>query len=93
MRERPVLRGEATGVSGKTEEYTLGVEEEYQIIDPETRALCPAGEGVLRRTWQTLGEEEVVPELRTSQIEALTPVCRTLPEVGGGGFLLWGAGI
>jgi carboxylate-amine ligase len=28
-----------------------------------------------------LGEEEVVPELRTSQIEALTPVCRTLSEV------------
>jgi glutamate---cysteine ligase / carboxylate-amine ligase len=68
-------------VSGKTEEYTLGVEEEYQIIDPETRALCPGGEGVLRRARQTLGEEEVVPELRTSQIEALTPVCRTLSEV------------
>jgi glutamate---cysteine ligase / carboxylate-amine ligase len=81
MRKRPVLRGEATGVSGKTEEYTLGIEEEYQIIDPETRALCPGGEGVLRRARQTLGEEEVVPELRTSQIEALTPVCRTLPEV------------
>jgi carboxylate-amine ligase len=68
-------------VSGKTEEYTLGVEEEYQIIDPETRALCPGGEGVLWRARQTLGEDEVVPELRTSQIEALTPVCRTLPEV------------
>jgi carboxylate-amine ligase len=68
-------------VSGKPEEYTLGVEEEYQIIDPETRALCPGGEGVLWRARQTLGEDEVVPELRTSQIEALTPVCRTLPEV------------
>jgi glutamate---cysteine ligase / carboxylate-amine ligase len=68
-------------VSGKTEEYTLGVEEEYQIIDPETRALCPGGEGVLQRARQTLGEDEVVPELRTSQIEALTPVCRTLSEV------------
>jgi glutamate---cysteine ligase / carboxylate-amine ligase len=68
-------------VSGKMEEYTLGVEEEFQIIDPETRALCPGGEGVLRRARQTLGEDEVVPELRTSQIEALTPVCRTLSEV------------
>jgi carboxylate-amine ligase len=28
-----------------------------------------------------LGEEEVVPELRTSQIEALTPICRTLADV------------
>jgi carboxylate-amine ligase len=68
-------------VSGKTEEYTLGVEEEYQIIDPETRELKPSGEGVLRRARQTLEEEQVAPELRTSQIEAMTPVCRTLPEV------------
>jgi len=63
------------------EEYTLGVEEEYQIIDPETRGLSPRGEGVLRRARQTLGEEEVVPELHTSQIEALTPICRTISEV------------
>ena len=68
-------------MSGKMEEYTLGVEEEYQIIDPETRGLSPRGEGVLRRARQTLGEEEVVPELHASQIEALTPICRTLSEV------------
>jgi carboxylate-amine ligase len=68
-------------VSAKMEEYTLGVEEEYQIIDPESRGLSPRGEGVLRRARQTLGEEEVVPELHTSQIEALTPICRTLSEV------------
>jgi carboxylate-amine ligase len=64
-----------------TKEYTLGVEEEYQIIDPETRALCPAAEGVLRRARLTLGEERVVPELRASQLEVLTPVCRTLAQV------------
>ena len=63
------------------EEYTLGVEEEYQIIDPETRGLSPRGEGVLSRAWQTLGEERIMPELRTSQIEAMTPICRTLSEV------------
>ena len=68
-------------MSRKSEEYTLGVEEEYQIIDPETRGLSPRGEGLLRRTRQTLGEEEVVPELHASQIEALTPVCRTLSEM------------
>jgi glutamate---cysteine ligase / carboxylate-amine ligase len=68
-------------VSAEMDEYTLGVEEEYQIIDPETRGLSPRGEGVLRRARQTLGEEEVVPELHASQIEALTPVCRTLSEV------------
>src|SRR5215212_11503137 len=65
----------------KTEEYTLGVEEEYQLIDPETRALCPGAEGVLRRARRALGEERVVPELRASQLEVLTPVLRTLSEV------------
>ena len=68
-------------MSAEMDEYTLGVEEEYQIIDPKTRGLSPRGEGVLRRARQTLGEEEVVPELHASQIEALTPVCRTLSEV------------
>jgi gamma-glutamyl:cysteine ligase YbdK (ATP-grasp superfamily) len=48
---------ETTGVSAKTEEYTLGVEEECQIIDPETHGLSPRGEGVLRRARQTLSEE------------------------------------
>ncbi len=68
-------------MSAKAEEYTLGVEEEYQIIDPDTRGLSPRGEGVLRRARQALGEGLVVPELRTSQIEVMTPVCRTLSEV------------
>ncbi len=68
-------------MSARTEEYTFGVEEEYQIIDPETRELSRHGDSVLRRARQTLGEEEVVPELHTSQIEALTPICRTLSEV------------
>lgn len=62
-------------------EYTIGVEEEYQVIDPATRGLSPSGEAVLERTRHSLGEERVVPEMRASQIEALTPPCRTLSEV------------
>ena len=42
---RSVLQGEASSVSAKG--YTFGVEEEYQIIDPETRGLSPRGAGVL----------------------------------------------
>jgi carboxylate-amine ligase len=72
---------EGTRLPEKSEEYTLGVEEEYQIIDPGTRALTPRAADVLRRARQTMGEERVVPELRASQLEVLTPVCRTLPEV------------
>jgi carboxylate-amine ligase len=65
----------------KSEEYTLGVEEEYQMIDPGTRALTPRAADVLRRARQTIGEDRVVPELRASQLEVLTSVCGTLPEV------------
>jgi carboxylate-amine ligase len=68
-------------VSAEAEDYTLGVEEEYQIIDPETRGLSPSGEAVVRRAQQALGKEHVAPELRTSQVEAMTPICRTLAEV------------
>ncbi len=62
------------------EDYTLGIEEEYQIIDPETRALTPRAGDVLHRARQALGEDRVVPELRASQLEVLTPVCSTLAQ-------------
>lgn len=61
-------------------DFTLGVEEEYQIIDPETRALRSRGQRVLKAAQQTLGDE-VQPELHQSQIETATPICQTLSEV------------
>jgi carboxylate-amine ligase len=72
--------GEAASVSA-AEDYTLGVEEEYQIIDPETRGLSPSGGAVVRRAQQALGEAHVATELRTSQVEAMSPICRTLAQV------------
>lgn len=68
-------------MSAHTEEYTLGVEEEYQIIDPETRELRAHAGRVLRRAQQALDKEEVTSEMLASQIEANSPVCRTLAEV------------
>ena len=63
-------------------EYTLGVEEEYQIVDPETRALMArGGRAVQERAQRSTMGDEVVPELLTAQIEAVSPVCRTLTEV------------
>jgi glutamate---cysteine ligase / carboxylate-amine ligase len=67
-------------VSAETEGYTLGVEEEYQIVDAGTRELASRGERVLRRTQQSLGER-VAPEMFASQVEAMTRLCRTLAEV------------
>ncbi len=63
-------------------EYTLGVEEEYQIVDPKTRELlAQGGRAVQQRAQRSTVGEEVVPELLTAQIEAVSPVCRTLAEV------------
>jgi carboxylate-amine ligase len=80
LEERHVMK-EMIGMAVQKEEYTLGVEEEYQIVDPETRELLArSGQAVQQRAQRALGEE-AMPELLTSQIEAVSPVCRTLAEV------------
>ncbi len=63
-----------------SENYTLGVEEEYQVVDAGTRELSPKGERVLDRALESLGDQ-VEAELLTSQIEIMTPVCGSLSEV------------
>ncbi|MBW4576029.1 MAG: carboxylate-amine ligase [Aphanothece sp. CMT-3BRIN-NPC111] len=67
-------------MSSQTEEFTIGVEEEYQIINPVTRELTSRVEYVLPKAQKVLGEE-VQPEAQRSQIEIGTPICRTLAEV------------
>ncbi|HSH77821.1 MAG TPA: glutamate--cysteine ligase, partial [Herpetosiphonaceae bacterium] len=62
------------------EAWTLGVEEEYQVIDAATRELHPDGERVLHAAQAALGDD-VQPELMQSQIEMATPVCATLADV------------
>ncbi len=62
------------------EAFTIGVEEEYQIIDPLSRQLSPAAFAILRRAERKL-HDQVQPELRLSQIEVGTPICHTLADV------------
>lgn len=62
------------------DEVTVGVEEEYQLVDAETFELRPRGEQVLADAKGALGER-VQGELNLSQIEIGTPVCRTLEDV------------
>ena len=62
------------------EDFTLGVEEEYQIVNPETSELRPRAGRILPRAREAVGEA-VSNELFLSQIEVGTPVCRTLAEV------------
>src|SRR5947209_2751870 len=60
--------------------YTIGVEEEYQIIDPNTGELSSEAHPLLKEAQRTLGEA-VQYEMLLSQIEISTPVCQTLTEV------------
>ena len=67
-------------MSSQTEEFTIGVEEEYQIINPTTRELSSRVQQILPKAQKALGSE-VEPEAQQSQIEICTPICRTLADV------------
>ncbi len=58
---------------------TLGIEEEYQIIDPETRSLAPMSEDLIARGQVILGDQ-IKPELMRSQVEVGSKVCRNISE-------------
>lgn len=62
------------------EPFTVGVEEEYQIVDTGTRQLRPRDESLLPAARRTL-DDQVQPELIRSQIEAETRVCGSLSEI------------
>ncbi|MDQ6637755.1 MAG: carboxylate-amine ligase [Candidatus Dormibacteraeota bacterium] len=62
------------------DDFTLGVEEEYQVVDPATRELRSDAQRVLGRAARQVGDE-VTGELYLSQVEIGTPVCQTLAEV------------
>jgi len=66
---------------GKSDPYTLGVEEEYMLLDSETLDLVQHVEAVLAATAGHELEEQVNPELMQSVLEIATPVCRTPAEV------------
>lgn len=64
----------------QTTDFTIGVEEEYQIINPITRELSSRVEHILPIAEKALGED-VQPEAMRSQIEIGTPICQTLADV------------
>ncbi len=63
-----------------TGDFTIGVEEEYQIVDGVTRELRQRQERILQKAEAEAGDD-VQPELYLSQIEIGTPICRTLEDV------------
>ena len=62
------------------EQLTVGVEEEYQLVDAGTGELTPGIAAVLPAAREAVGSQ-VEPELHQSQIEVGTAVCRSLDDV------------
>ena len=60
--------------------FTLGVEEEFQIIDPETRELRSHVQELLEEGKRVL-KERVKPEMHQSVIELGTGICKDIGEV------------
>jgi glutamate---cysteine ligase / carboxylate-amine ligase len=56
--------------------FSVGVEEEYMLLDPETYELVSGIEGLLNAR-----ESGLTPEFYESLLETHTPVCRDLGEV------------
>ena len=60
----------------------LGVEEEFFLIDPETRDLLPDPDrGIFEDCEKSCGPHKVVAEFLRSQIETTTRVCGSVAEV------------
>ena len=59
---------------------TLGIEEEYQIIDPKSRELTSFISEFLE-TGAMMFKDQVKPELLQSQIEIGSNVCKNISEL------------
>ncbi len=60
---------------GETSAYTVGVEEEFQLIDPTSHALIPAIDAVLAARETTgLPPDSIASELSASCVEARSPI-------------------
>lgn len=61
-------------------ELTIGIEEEYQLIDPETRELKSYVQELLAEGRLVL-KDQIKPEFMQSQVEVGSQVCRNIGEV------------
>ncbi|HZM18975.1 MAG TPA: glutamate-cysteine ligase family protein, partial [Gaiellaceae bacterium] len=65
---------------GQGEPYTLGVEEEYMLLDGDSFDLVQRIDTVLAAFVGHEDEARMKPELMQSTLEVATPVCRTAAE-------------
>ncbi len=62
-----------------SDRYTLGIEEEFQIVDPQTRELRSHVSEILEEGKMLLGEQ-IKPEMIQSMVEVGTGVCHNIQE-------------
>jgi len=67
-------------VGGSRPSFNIGIEEEYQTIDPETRNLRSHIHAEIVEKGKTLLAERVKPEMHQSVVEIGTGVCRNIKE-------------
>ncbi len=79
-RVEPTLAAERREADEATELLTLGVEEEYLVVDSITGALVPRADLLVPAAVELVGEA-VTSELNLCQIEVGTKVCTNLSEV------------
>jgi carboxylate-amine ligase len=61
------------------EKFTLGIEEEFQIVDPVSRGLSPRNSEIIKLALPIL-EDYIKPEMLMSCVETVTPVCANISE-------------
>lgn len=59
--------------------FTLGIEEEYQVIDPASRELASEGNQFIEKG-QIIFPGQIKAELHASQVEAGTAICKDIHE-------------
>lgn len=64
----------------KSKLYTLGIEEEFQIVDPETRQLKSHIQQIMKGTKEPRLAEQLKPEMHQSVVEIGTHVCNNIQE-------------
>jgi len=64
----------------KEPSFTLGIEEEYLLVDRSTMDLVSDPPPTIMKECQSLTQRQVSPELLRSQIEVGTKVCTTIAE-------------
>jgi carboxylate-amine ligase len=62
-------------------QFTLGVEEEFQIVDPNTRELRSHISQILERGGKTVLAERVRAEMHQSMVETGTGICHSIDQV------------